>query len=100
MGRAAIFKRYIGSTPAPMVIKGVYFAKIKVSQLQNKEKVDGVVIETLPDTTFKVQLENGNEVLAYLAGKMRINYIKVMMGDRVSLELSPDGKRGRIVRRL
>lgn len=59
-----------------------------------------MVIEALPDTQFRIQLEDGREVLAYLAGKMRMNYIKVMMGDKVTLELSPDGKRGRIVRRL
>ena len=67
---------------------------------QPKEKVNGTVIEALPDTQFRVQLENGQEILAYLAGKMRLNYIKVMIGDKVTLELSPDGKRGRIVRRL
>ena len=67
---------------------------------QEKEKVTATVIEALPDTQFRVQLENGQEVLAYLAGKMRMNYIKVMIGDKVTLELSPDGKRGRIVRRL
>ena len=67
---------------------------------QLKEKVTGTVIEALPDTQFKVQLEDGRDVLAYLAGKMRMNYIKVMMGDKVTIELSPDGKRGRIVRRL
>ncbi|MEK7582632.1 MAG: translation initiation factor IF-1 [Patescibacteria group bacterium] len=64
-----------------------------------KEKINGLVIEALPDTTFRVQLENGNIVLAYLAGKMRMNYIKVMIGDRVALELSPDGARGRITYR-
>lgn len=67
---------------------------------QSKEKVIGTVIEALPDTQFKIQLEDGRDVLAYLAGKMRMNYIKVMIGDKVSLELSPDGRRGRIVRRL
>lgn len=67
---------------------------------QIKEKVNGVITEALPDTNFRVQLENGQEILAYLAGKMRMNYIKVMIGDKVTLELSPDGKRGRIVRRL
>ena len=65
-----------------------------------KTKVNGTVIEALPDTNFKVTLEDGQEVLAYLSGKMRLNYIKVMMGDKVTLELSPDGKRGRIIRRL
>jgi len=65
-----------------------------------KQKIEGQVIEALPNATFKVMLGDGNEVLAYLAGKMRLHYIKVMLGDRVTLELSPDGKRGRIVRRL
>ncbi len=64
-----------------------------------KVKANGVVIEALPDTKFKVQLEDGREILAYLAGKMRMNYIKVMIGDRVTLELSPDGLKGRIVYR-
>lgn len=67
---------------------------------QDKEKINGVVIEALPDTKFKVQLEDGREVLAYLAGKMRLNYIKVMIGDKVTMEMSPDGQRARIVRRL
>ncbi len=64
-----------------------------------KDKISGVVIEALPDTTFKVQLDDGREVLTYLAGRMRMNYIKVMIGDRVAIELSPDGKRGRITYR-
>jgi len=67
---------------------------------QIKEKTVGVIIEALPDTNFRVQLDNGQEALCYLSGKMRLNYIKVMIGDKVSLELGPDGKRGRIVRRL
>ena len=66
----------------------------------DKQKAEGQVIEALPNTTFKVVLGDGTEILAYLSGKMRLHYIKVMIGDRVSLELSPDGKRGRIVRRL
>lgn len=67
---------------------------------QIKEKITGVIIEALPDTNFRVKLENGQEVLCYLSGKMRMNYIRVMIGDKVALELSPDGQRGRIVRRL
>ena len=66
---------------------------------QQKDKLAGIVIEALPDTKFKVQLDDGREVLAYLAGKMRLHYIKVMIGDRVTLELAPDGLRGRIVYR-
>ena len=65
-----------------------------------KQKVEGQVVEALPGTTFKIVLGDGREVLAYLSGKMRLHYIKVMLGDRVTLELSPDGRRGRIVRRL
>lgn len=66
---------------------------------QQKVKVIGTVVEALPDTTFRVQLEDGTIVLAYLAGRMRLRYIKVMLGDKVSLELSPDRARGRIVYR-
>ncbi len=66
---------------------------------QQKQKVTGVVIEPLPDATFRVQLEDGTIVLAYLAGKMRLHYVKVMLGDKVTLELSPDRARGRIVYR-
>lgn len=73
---------------------GIFFVKL---DNQNKEKVNGTVLEALPDTTFKVRLEDGRELLAYLAGRMRINYIKVMIGDRVTVEVSPDGTRGRIV---
>ncbi|MEK7482092.1 MAG: translation initiation factor IF-1 [Patescibacteria group bacterium] len=69
---------------------------------KDKEKpVEGIILEALPSATFKVKLANGNEeILAYLAGKMRLYYIKVLPGDKVLLELSPDGKRGRIIRRL
>lgn len=68
--------------------------------MKNGVTVEGVVEESLPATTFKVRLGDGREVLAYLSGKMRMNYIKVLPGDRVLLELGPDGARGRIVRRL
>jgi translation initiation factor IF-1 len=66
---------------------------------QKKPKTVGSVIEALPDATFRVQLEDGTVVLAYLAGKMRIHYVKVMVGDRVTLETTPDRTRGRIVYR-
>jgi len=65
----------------------------------DKVKKEGAVIDALPDTKFRVKLDDGREVLAYLSGKMRLNYIKVMVGDRVTIELSPDGTRGRIVYR-
>ncbi len=64
-----------------------------------KQKIEGVVTDALPDTKFRVRLENGKEILAYLAGKMRLHYIKVMVGDTVTVELGPDGQKGRIVYR-
>jgi len=65
-----------------------------------KEIVEGVVIEALPDATFKVKLTTGEEIFAYLSGKMRINYIKVVPGDEVVVELSPyDRTKGRIIKR-
>ncbi len=67
---------------------------------ERKPTVRGIVMEALPATTFKVKLESGDEIIAYLSGKMRLNYIKILPSDRVLLELSPDGKRGRITRRL
>ncbi len=67
---------------------------------EDKIKVEGVVIEALPATQFKVKLDNDHEVLAYLAGKMRRHYIRILLGDRVTLEMSPyDLSRGRIVYR-
>jgi len=61
----------------------------------------GVVQEALPGTTFKIQLEDGREVLGHVAGKLRIHHIKVLPGDRVIVEIGEcDDKRGRIVRRL
>ena len=60
-------------------------------------EVEGTVIETLPNTNFKVKLENGHELLAHISGKLRMNYIKILPGDKVKLELSPyDLSRGRI----
>ena len=65
----------------------------------DKIKLEATVLKTLPDTKFKVKLDDGRELIAYLAGKMRLHYIKVMIGDRVTLELSPDGTKGRIIYR-
>lgn len=67
---------------------------------EEKIEVEGVVIEALPNTMFKVELDNGHEVLAYLSGRMKKYYIKVLLGDRVQVELSPyDLTRGRITYR-
>ena len=61
-------------------------------------EIEGTVIEALPNTNFKVRLDNGHEVLAHISGKLIMNYIKILPGDKVKLELSPyDRSRGRIV---
>ena len=63
-------------------------------------QMDGVVIETLPNTTFKVELENGHVVTAHLSGKMRKHYIRILTGDQVTVELTPyDLSKGRIIYR-
>ena len=67
---------------------------------QEKLVLDGKIVEALPNTSFRVELENGHTVLAYLSGKMRKYYIRVLLGDRVKVELSPyDLERGRIIYR-
>ncbi len=63
-------------------------------------KVDGTVVETLPNATFQVKLEQGHTILAHISGRMRMHYIKILPGDKVTVELSPyDLTRGRIVYR-
>jgi len=63
-------------------------------------EVEGTVIEPLPNAMFRVELENGHRVLAHASGKIRMNFIRILSGDRVLVELSPyDLSRGRIVRR-
>jgi translation initiation factor IF-1 len=67
---------------------------------QSSIKVDGVISEALPNATFRVTLDNGHEILAHISGKMRMHYIKILPGDKVSLEISPyDLSKGRIVYR-
>lgn len=67
---------------------------------QSSIKVDGVISEALPNATFRVSLDNGHEILAHISGKMRMHYIKILPGDKVSLEISPyDLSKGRIVYR-
>ena len=62
--------------------------------------VDGTVVETLPNAMFRVELENGHRILAHISGKMRMHFIKILPGDKVSVELSPyDLTRGRIIYR-
>jgi translation initiation factor IF-1 len=61
---------------------------------------EGTIVEGLPNASFKVKLDEGHEILAHVSGKMRMNHIKILAGDRVSVEMSPyDNNRGRIVYR-
>ncbi|MBE3599012.1 MAG: translation initiation factor IF-1 [Limnochordaceae bacterium] len=67
---------------------------------QDVIEVEGTVIEPLPNAMFRVELENGHRVLAHISGKMRMNFIRILPGDRVTVQLSPyDLTRGRIVYR-
>ncbi|MCX6138316.1 MAG: translation initiation factor IF-1 [Ignavibacteriales bacterium] len=67
---------------------------------QDAIKVDGTITDTLPNASFKVKLDNGHEILAHISGKMRMNYIKILVGDKVTVELSPyDLSKGRITYR-
>lgn len=63
------------------------------------DTAEGVVTEALPNALFRVELNEGGEILAYLAGKMRLHRIKVLLGDTVQVKLDPYGGKGRIVRR-
>ena len=63
-------------------------------------QMQGEIVETLPNATFRVKLENGHKVLAHISGKMRMHYIRILPGDRVQVELTPyDLSRGRITYR-
>ena len=67
---------------------------------QDAIKIDGVITETLPNASFRVKLDNGHEILAHISGKMRMHYIKILVGDKVTVELSPyDLSKGRITYR-
>ena len=64
---------------------------------QSAIEQEGVIVETLPNAMFKVELENGHVIIAHISGKMRMNYIKILPGDRVKVEMSPYGlAKGRI----
>jgi len=63
-------------------------------------KVEGVILETLPNAMFRVQLENGHVIIAHVSGKMRMHFIRILSGDKVTIEMSPyDLTKGRIVMR-
>ena len=64
---------------------------------QSAIEQEGVIVETLPNAMYKVELENGHVIIAHISGKMRMNYIKILPGDRVKVEMSPyDLSKGRI----
>ncbi|MGI6595553.1 MAG: translation initiation factor IF-1 [Elusimicrobia bacterium] len=72
-----------------------------MGQKEDKIKVEGVIVKALPGTAFLVELENGHTITAYLCGKMRMYYIKIIPGDKALVEISPyDLTRGRIIKRL
>ncbi len=81
----------------PAVKRDVVPAKPKEDSIQ----IEGKVLEALPNAMFKVELENGHQVLAHISGKMRMNFIRILPGDKVTIELSPyDLTRGRITYRF
>ena len=71
------------------------------SKIPTKNSASGIVVEALPDTLFRIELQESKEILlAYLAGKMKMNRIRILIGDKVELTLDPYGGRARITRRL
>ena len=77
------------------------YSRAKVAVKEEKIEIEGEVVEALPSTMFRVQLDNGHSVLARISGKMRKHYIRILPGDRVKVELSPyDLTRGRITFRM
>lgn len=79
------------------------FSSVDINEFMPKEdhiEMEGEVIDTLPNTTFRVKLENGHVVTAHISGKMRKNYIRILTGDQVKVELTPyDLSKGRITYR-
>ena len=68
---------------------------------EDQIELDGEVIDTLPNTTFRVRLENGHEIIAHISGRMRKHYIRILTGDRVKVEMTPyDLTKGRITYRM
>lgn len=70
-----------------------------MSENKKSETENGVVLEALPNTMFRVEKADGSVILAYLSGKMRLNRIRVLIGDKVEMEIDPYGGKARIIRR-
>lgn len=83
-------------------VRGIWYINCATRMGENngKQKETGTVEEALPDTLFRVTLDSGEEILAYLSGKMRMHRIRVLIGDKVQLERDPYGGKARIVKRL
>ena len=79
-------------------LPGSAITSVKIEGVMHEfQKIDGVVEDTLPNAMFKVKLANGHEILAHVSGKIRMHYIRILPGDRVTVEISPyDLTRGRI----
>jgi translation initiation factor IF-1 len=71
-----------------------------MNQKDDKNIVSGIITEALPNTLFRIQIQDGSIVLSYLSGKMRMHRIKVLVGDRVEVLLDPYGGKGRIIKRI
>jgi translation initiation factor IF-1 len=94
-GRVGVIRYSFGSSHFVTIEKRRSLAKEDVIE------VEGTITEALPNTQFRVELDNGHNVLAHISGKMRMNYIRILPGDRVKVELSPyDLSRGRITYRF
>lgn len=88
-------------TPQPPAVAPSAIEQAVPAQAGKAIKLEGRVIEALPNAFFKVVLQDGREIIGFLSGKMRLNRIKILIGDKVTLEMSPyDDKKGRIVYRL
>ena len=96
VARQAHNLKVVGSNPAP----ATNFLKLMAKEDDSAIEVTGTVIKVLPATMYKVQLDNGHEVLAHISGKMRKFFIKIAIGDKVTVEISPyDLGKGRITYR-
>lgn len=83
-----------------MISSGFRGVEIRIMAKEEAIRVEGRVLETLPNAMFKVELENKHQILAHISGKMRMHFIKILPGDKVTVELSPyDLTRGRITYR-
>ena len=71
-----------------------------MAEIEKEEFIQGEVTEALPSAMFRVELPDGQIIISYLAGKMRLNRIKVLVGDKVTVKLDPYGGKGRIVKRM